>query len=267
MPEFDFDTVIDRRAVPALKHHRIVLGEDGMDLFPAGVADMDFRVAPCIAQAIARRAVHGVFGYETVPSGLMPALTGWLRARHGWAVDPDHILRAPNVLNALAMAANLFTKPGDGIIVQPPVFFDFADIIAENGRRMVENPLILRDGRYEMDFDELERTRKRSGDAHDLSVQPAQSGRAGLDAGRAIPSWRHLSLAMTFSWCPTRSTATSPFPATVTRRSPRCRLSTRQTRSPVCRPPRASTSPPAVRPSRSCRTRPDAKPSKPKTAA
>ncbi|XXK35121.1 MalY/PatB family protein [Rhodobacteraceae bacterium nBUS_22] len=157
MVEFDFDETIDRRAVPALKHHRLVLGADGMDLFPAGVADMDFRVAPCIADAIAERATHGVFGYETVPDGLIPALTGWLDIRHGWSVDPAHILRAPNVLNALAMAANRFTKPGDGIIVQPPVFFDFADIIAENGRRMVENPLILREGRYEMDFDGLDR--------------------------------------------------------------------------------------------------------------
>lgn len=153
---FDFDEVIDRCAAPALKHHRMVLGDDGMDLFPAGVADMDFRVAPCIMQAMAERAAHGVFGYETVPEGLMPALTGWLQARHGWAVEPAHILRAPNVLNALAMAANLFTKPGDGIIVQPPAFFDFADIITENGRLMVENPLILRDSRYEMDFAGLE---------------------------------------------------------------------------------------------------------------
>lgn len=157
MPEFDFDEEIDRRAVPALKHHRRVLGADGMALFPGGVADMDFRVAPCIAQAIARRAAHGVFGYEAMPDGLIPALTGWLASRHGWQVDPDQILRAPNVLNALAMAANLFTEPGQGIIVQPPVFFDFADIIAENGRRMVENPLILREGHYEMDFDGLER--------------------------------------------------------------------------------------------------------------
>jgi len=152
-----FDTVIDRRAVPALKYHRLVLGEDGMDLFAAGVADMDFRVAPCIARAIERRAAHGVFGYESLPSGLMRALIGWLKTRLDWAVDPAHVLRAPNVLNALAMAANLFTKPGDGIVVQPPVFFDFADIIAENGRRIVESPLILRDSRYGMDFDGLER--------------------------------------------------------------------------------------------------------------
>lgn len=156
MAEFDFDEEIDRRVVPALKHHRLVLGADGMDLFPAGVADMDFRVAPCITDAIAARATHNVFGYETVPDGLIPALTGWLDDRHGWEVDPSYILRAPNVLNALAMATIVFTEPGDGIIVQPPVFFDFADIIAENGRQMVENPLILRDGRYEMDFDALE---------------------------------------------------------------------------------------------------------------
>jgi cystathionine beta-lyase len=156
MPEFDFDEEIDRRAVPALKHHRAVLGSDGLDLFPAGVADMDFRVAQRITDAITERAAHGVHGYETVPDGLIPALTGWLSDRHGWSVDPAHILRAPNVLNALAMLTNCFTEPGDGIIVQPPVFFDFADIIAENGRQIVENPLILRDGRYEMDFDGLE---------------------------------------------------------------------------------------------------------------
>ncbi|MGV6812117.1 MAG: MalY/PatB family protein [Brevirhabdus sp.] len=157
MAEFDFDETINRREVPALKVHQMVLGKDGMDLFPAGVADMDFRAPDCVQDAIARRAAHGVYGYETVPAGLMPALTGWLSDRHGWRVEPDHILRAPNVLNALAMAANLFTDPDDGIIVQPPVFFDFADIIAENGRTLVESPLLLKQGRYEMDFDGLAR--------------------------------------------------------------------------------------------------------------
>jgi len=152
---FDFDEVIDRREVPALKVHRMVLGTDGMGLFPAGVADMDFRAPKPILDAMAQRLAHGVFGYETVPDGLMPALIAWMKQRHAWDIHPEHILRAPNVLNSLSMAANLFTRPGDGIIVQPPVFFDFADIIAENGRRMVENPLALSSGRYEMDFDGL----------------------------------------------------------------------------------------------------------------
>ena len=153
---FDFDTEIDRREVPTLKMHPMVLGKDGAGLFPAGVADMDFRVAPPITEALRSRVDHGIFGYEAVPSGLMPALTNWLENRHGWSVDQSHILRAPNVLNSLAIAASLFSEEGDGVIVQPPVFFDFFDIIRENKRTLVENPLILNGGRYEMDFDGLE---------------------------------------------------------------------------------------------------------------
>ena len=81
---FDFDEEIDRREVPALKPHRIVLGESGQNLFPAGVADMDFKAPPVVLDAIARRLEHGVFGYETVPDGLLPALTSWLETRHAW---------------------------------------------------------------------------------------------------------------------------------------------------------------------------------------
>ncbi len=160
MAEFDFNEFIDRREVPALKVHKMVLGENGMDLFPAGVADMDFRAAPAVRDALMRRVAHGVFGYETLPDELMPALIKWLDQRHAWQVDSSHILRAPNVLNSLAMAANLFTDSGDAIVVQPPVFFDFADVIAENERRMVTNPLVLKDGRYEMDFGGLENAAK-----------------------------------------------------------------------------------------------------------
>ena len=153
---FNFDEEIDRREVPALKPHPMVLGAEGADLFPASVADMDFRAPPPVLEALQNRLRHGVFGYETVPGGLFPALSGWFQARHGWRIDTTHILRAPNVLNSLAIAASLFTDEGDGIIVQPPVFFDFFDVIGENRRRMVSNPLLLGDGRYEMDFDGLE---------------------------------------------------------------------------------------------------------------
>lgn len=154
---FDFDEQIDRRQVPALKYHPMVLGDDGAGLFPAGVADMDFKAPPAVLDALQRRVDHGVFGYEALPSGLIPALTGWLSSRHGWQVAPDHVLRAPNVLDSLAIAASLFTDPGDGIIVQPPVFFDFYDIIAENQRALVANPLQLGAGGYQMDFAGLER--------------------------------------------------------------------------------------------------------------
>lgn len=156
-PIYDFDEEVDRREVPALKPHRIVLGADGDHLFPAGVADMDFKAPPPVLAAMQKRLEHGIFGYETVPDGLMSALTNWLQTRHGWQVDQEFILRAPNVLNSLAIAASLFTIEGDGIIVQPPVFFDFYDIIKESNRHLVASPLLENDGRYEMDFSGLER--------------------------------------------------------------------------------------------------------------
>jgi cystathionine beta-lyase len=156
MSAYDFDQEIDRREVPALKPHPMVLGKDGLHLFPAGVADMDFKAPPPVLEALQKRLDHGVFGYETVPDGMFPALTGWLESRHGWKVDANHILRAPNILNSLAIAASVFTDPEEGIIVQPPVFFDFYDVIRENNRQLVCNPLILTNGRYEMDLDGLE---------------------------------------------------------------------------------------------------------------
>ncbi|MCP4073468.1 MAG: pyridoxal phosphate-dependent aminotransferase [Hyphomicrobiales bacterium] len=151
------DEEIDRRAVPALKTHAMVLGEDGDDLFAAGVADMDFKAPPVVLEALQKRLDHGVFGYEAVPEHLFDALIKWLATRHDWQVSKSHLLRAPNVLNILAIAASLFTDTGDQIIVQPPVFFDFYDIICENHRGIAANPLILKNGRYTMDFDGLER--------------------------------------------------------------------------------------------------------------
>jgi len=155
--QINFDEAINRREVPALKVHKMVLGADGMELFAAGVADMDFKAPEVVLEAMQKRLQHGVFGYEAMPDDLMPALCGWQKTRHGWDLDASHILRAPNILNILAIAASLFTDAGDGVIVQPPVFFDFYDILEENGRELISNPLILKDGRYEMDFDGLER--------------------------------------------------------------------------------------------------------------
>jgi cystathionine beta-lyase len=152
-----FDESINRREVPALKTHPVVVGDDGEHLFAAGVADMDFKAPPCVLEAMQKRLEHGVFGYETVPAGLQPALVNWLKSRHDWEVPKEHILTSPNILTALAMAASLFTREGDSVIVQPPVFFDFFDVLDENHRQIVENPLILDQGRYRMDFEDLEK--------------------------------------------------------------------------------------------------------------
>ncbi|MCP4768310.1 MAG: pyridoxal phosphate-dependent aminotransferase [Gammaproteobacteria bacterium] len=160
MPQSDplslFDIPINRREVPALKTHAMVVGPDGENLFAAAVADMDFKAPPAVLEAMQQRLDHGVFGYETVPSGLQPALIRWLQAQHHWEVPKEHILTSPNILTALAMAASLFTEEGDSVIVQPPVFFDFFDVLNENHREIVNNPLIFEQGRYRMDFEDLE---------------------------------------------------------------------------------------------------------------
>ncbi len=152
-----FDENIERRQVPAMKTHTMVLGDGGNDLFAAGVADMDFKAPPYVLDALQRRLDHGIFGYEAVPEGLLLALITWLKQRHGWQVNEEHILRSPNILNSLALAASLFAEEGDNIIVQSPVFFDFYDVVKENHRNLESNPLILKKGRYEFDFEGLER--------------------------------------------------------------------------------------------------------------
>ncbi|MEO0759271.1 MAG: MalY/PatB family protein [Cyanobacteria bacterium J06648_16] len=153
---FSLDQEINRRDVPALKLHPRVLGQNSEDLFAGGVADMDFAAPPVVLDALQKRLNHGVFGYEALPDGLVPSLVQWLSKRHNWEVDPSYILRAPNVLNALAIAASLFAKEGEGIIIQPPVFFDFFDILRENNRVLIPNPLILENDHYRMDFHDLE---------------------------------------------------------------------------------------------------------------
>ena len=154
--EFSLDEEINRRVVPALKVHPMVLGQGGEHLFAAGVADMDFKAPGVIIDALQNRLNHGVFGYETVQQGLLPSLCHWIYKQHGWRVDEKQVLRAPNILNALATAVSIFTKPGEGVIVQPPVFFDFFDILCENHRKIITNPLLLESGRYVMDFEDLE---------------------------------------------------------------------------------------------------------------
>ncbi|MCP4298895.1 MAG: pyridoxal phosphate-dependent aminotransferase [Proteobacteria bacterium] len=152
----NFDEPIDRSVVPALKVHPNVIGEESSNIFAASVADMDFRAAPPILEAMNKRLEHGIFGYEAVANELIPSLIAWQQNRYGWQINRDEILRSPNILNTLSMAVNIFSDVGEGVIIQPPVFFDFYDILQENHRKTVTNPLVLKDNCYRMDFDDLE---------------------------------------------------------------------------------------------------------------
>ncbi len=154
----NFDRVIDRSEVPTLKFDgdmmESIFGD--RDLWPSWVADMDFAASEKIQDALARRVRHGVYGYESSGEALPAAVAAWYRDRHGWQFDPQQLLFTPRTLTSIAALIRLFSEPGDGVITQPPVFYDFKMIINANGRRLIKNPLRFDNGRYRMDFENLE---------------------------------------------------------------------------------------------------------------
>lgn len=155
----DFNTEIDRTVVGALKHDPKIMASlfGRSDLWPSWVADMDFKASRSVEEALVRRAAHGVFGYESENPQLPAAVANWYAKRHGWQFDPDHLLFSPRTLTSLALLVDRFSEKGEGVIVQPPVFYDFKLIVNSNGRRLVKNPLKLEQGIYRMGFDHLER--------------------------------------------------------------------------------------------------------------
>ena len=131
------------------------------DTLPLWVADMDFATAPCIIDALQRRVAHGVFGYTLVTDPYYEALTGWFASRHGYRFRREQVIYTSGVVPAISAIIKALAAPGDGVIVQTPVYNCFFSSIRNNGCRVVENPLSridLPDGRftYKMDFDKLE---------------------------------------------------------------------------------------------------------------
>jgi len=154
---YDFDTVIDRRNTDCAKWDGMapLFGAD--DLLPMWVADMDFKAPPEVMEALRERLDHGIFGYTRRFEPYREAIAGWFLRRHGWRIDTAWIRHAPGVVPALAISIMAFTQPGEGVLVQPPVYYPFFSTIRGRGRTVVENPLKFAGGRFEMDFDDLER--------------------------------------------------------------------------------------------------------------
>lgn len=153
----NFNLEIDRRGTDATKYEELAekFGRD--DLLPLWIADMDFAVSPCIIEAMKRRLEHPVLGYTTAPREFWDSITGWLSHRHGWEVERDEIDFVPGVKKGLGLCINYFTRPGDKVLIQPPVYHSFKSVVEGNGRSVVTNPLKVSAEGYEMDLDGLER--------------------------------------------------------------------------------------------------------------
>lgn len=150
--KYDFDKITDRRASNSYKWDSAPEG-----VLPMWVADMDFRTAPAIIDALQKRVAHGIFGYTRVPDAYYDAVTSWFSRRHGWDIDREWIIYTSGVVPAVSAVIKALTVPGDKVIVQTPVYNCFFSSIRNNGCEIVSNPLRRIGDTYEMDFDNLER--------------------------------------------------------------------------------------------------------------
>lgn len=160
---YQFDQIISRSGTASLKYdeRQVVFGRD--DVIPLWVADMDFAVPDAVQRALAHRAAHPVFGYTIFPPSLNDALMLWLATRHHWYVASETILFCPGVVPSLHACIVALTQPGDGVIVQPPVYAPFLSAAKICGRKSLLNPLKFEAGRYTFDLDGLDRCARDGG--------------------------------------------------------------------------------------------------------
>jgi cystathionine beta-lyase len=158
-----FDSAPDRRHTASLKYdaRQAVFGRD--DVIPLWVADMDFAVPDAVQRALTQRAAHPVFGYTIFPPSLNDALIHWLATRHHWRITTESILFCPGVVPSLHACIMALTQPGDGVIVQPPVYAPFLSAADTCGRKSLLNPLRFEAGRHSFDLDDLERCAREGG--------------------------------------------------------------------------------------------------------
>lgn len=153
----NFDELIPRRGTNSYKWD----SNGGDNVLPLWVADMDFRTAPEIISALRKRVEHGIFGYTRVPDAYYEAVVSWFGRRHGWTIDRGWIIYTSGVVPALSAVIKALTRPGDGVLVQTPVYNCFFSSIRNNGCNIVENALVYEDRTYRIDFEDLERKASR----------------------------------------------------------------------------------------------------------
>ena len=157
MKTYNFDELVDRTNTNSLKYDARAAFFGKADILPLWVADMDFRTPDFILDAIKKRAEHEIFGYTFKPESYTQSIVNWLKRRYNWEIKPEWISFSPGVVAGLTLAIEALSKPGDGVIVQPPVYFPFFDSVKGTGRQMIENPLKLENGRYHFDLDDLKK--------------------------------------------------------------------------------------------------------------
>ncbi|WP_295715441.1 MalY/PatB family protein [uncultured Mitsuokella sp.] len=152
----NFDGIIDRRGTSCLKYDFAVERGYPQGILPFWVADMDFRAPQPVIDELTRRVQHGIFGYTDPKESYKEIIVNWMTKHHGWTPSTKALTITPGVVFALAVAIRCFTKPGEAVLLQQPVYYPFTEMIRQNNRELVNSPLVLKDGHYEIDFDDFE---------------------------------------------------------------------------------------------------------------
>lgn len=152
----DFNRIHNRKHTNSYKWDQVARLFGSEDILPLWVADMDFESPPAVKEKLLQRAELGIYGYSFKPDSYNTSIINWFRRRHNWELQSDWIADSPSVVTSLSIAVDLFSEPGSKVILQSPVYYPFYDVIRNNGREIANNPLVIRDGRYEMDLDHLE---------------------------------------------------------------------------------------------------------------
>lgn len=153
---YDFDEIIDRKNTNCIKYDFTEEFHRPSDVMSLWVADMDFQAPKEIREALKCAAEHGIYGYTDTKQDYTDAVIHWFEEGFSWKPEASWMIKMPGVVFALAMAVQAVTKPGDSVLIQPPVYHPFSASVENNGRRLVESPLIYKDGKYEMDFEDFE---------------------------------------------------------------------------------------------------------------
>jgi len=155
MTHYNFDEIIDRSGTDCEKYDSREKVFGSADVIPLWVADTDFRTPDFIIKAIQKRAAHEIYGYPIRPDTYCRSIQQWLLRQHNWHINTEMLSCSPNVVVGLASLVLSLTQPGEGIIVQPPVYFPFFHVVQGNDRSLIENPLVMENGRYRFDLDDL----------------------------------------------------------------------------------------------------------------
>ncbi len=155
--QYNFDEIINRRHTQSSKWDNVGARVGNSDALPMWVADTDFRCPQPVVDVVKARAEHAVYGYPFVVPEFRTATTNWVKKRHGWEIDPNWVVFATGIVPVFNTMVQAFTRPGDEVIIQRPVYHPFGYAIEDNDRVISDNSLIYRDGRYTVDFEDLER--------------------------------------------------------------------------------------------------------------